>query len=109
MDEYVVEYFNSRVRDTIEEWPSDVTADFGRILELVTIHGPNLRMPYSRAMGDGLFELRARGSSGHARALYCFRAGRRVIVLHAFRKKTRQTADHDLALARRRLKELFRG
>ena len=109
MDEYVVEYFNSRVLETVEDWPADVTADYGRILELVTVHGPNLRMPYSRAMGDGLFELRARGSSGQARALYCFRSGRRVIVLHAFRKKTQQTADHDLALARRRLKELFRG
>jgi phage-related protein len=109
MDQYVVEYFNAKVVEAIEAWPADVTAAYGRVLELIGVYGPNLRMPYSRAMGDGLFELRARGASGNARALYCFRIGRRVVVLHAFRKKSRQTADHDLALARRRLKELSRG
>jgi len=109
MDLFTIDYFHPKVLETIEAWPSDVIADYGRVLELASVYGPNLRMPYSRAMGDGLFELRARGSSGHARALYCFRSGRRIIVLHAFRKKTQQTADHDLALARRRLKEIANG
>ena len=95
--------------EIIEEWPADVVADYARLLELAREYGPNLKMPYSRAMSDGLLEFRVRGSSGHARALYCFRVGRRIVVLHAFRKKTRQTADHDLALARKRLKEIARG
>jgi phage-related protein len=109
MNEFIIEYFNATVLETIEAWPADVVADVGRVLELACAHGPNLKMPYSRAMGDGLFEFRARGSSGQARALYCFRSGQRIVVLHAFRKKTRQTADHDLAVARRRLKEIARG
>lgn len=109
MELFTVDYFHPKVLETIETWPSDVIADYGRILELASVHGPNLRMPYSRAMGDGLFELRVRGSSGHARAMYSFRAGKHIIVLHAFRKKTQQTADHDLALARRRLKEIVNG
>jgi phage-related protein len=109
MNEFTVEYFNASVLATIEEWPADVAADYGRVLELASVYGPNLKMPYSRAMGGGLFEFRARGSSGQARALYCFHMGQRIVVLHAFRKKTRQTADHDLAVARRRLKEIARG
>lgn len=109
MDNFPVEYFHPNVLETIHDWPADVVADYGRVLELAIEHGPTLKMPYSRAMGEGLFELRARGSSGHARALYCFRLGRRIVVLHAFRKKTQQTADHDLALARKRLKEIARG
>jgi phage-related protein len=109
MNDFTIEYFNNSVLETIEEWPADVVADYGRVLELARAHGPNLKMPYSRTMGGGLFEFRVRGSSGHARALYCFRTGQRIVVLHAFRKKTRQTADHDLAVARRRLKEITRG
>lgn len=65
-----------------------------------------LRLPHSRAFGDGLFELRPKGRSGIGRAFYCFLVGKRVIVLHAFIKKTQQTPDRELKLARQRLKEV---
>jgi len=35
--------------------------------------------------------------------------GKRVVVLHAFIKKTQQTPERDLKLARKRLKELQDG
>ena len=35
--------------------------------------------------------------------------GKRVTVLHAFVKKTQQPPDHELKLARKRLKELQNG
>ena len=60
-------------------------------------------------MGGGLFELRPRGRSGIGRAFYCFLVERRVIVVHAFLKKTEQTPDKELKLARRRAKELQNG
>lgn len=41
--------------------------------------------------------------------MYCFLVGRRVVVVHAFIKKTQQTADRDLKLARKRVKELLDG
>lgn len=103
---YEVEYFHARVQREIESWPVDVLADYARLVELLIEHGPSLRLPHSRAFGDGLFELRPRGSSGIGRAFYCFRVGRRIVVLHAFVKKTPQTPEHDLKLARKRLKEL---
>ena len=84
----------------------DVAADYARIVELLVEYGPNLRLPYSRAFGDGLFELRPRGKSGIGRAFYCFLAGQRVVVLHAFIKKSQQTPEHDLKLARKRMKEV---
>lgn len=106
---FVVEYFHSRVQAEIESWPVDVLADYARIVELLIEHGPILKLPYSRAFGDGLFELRPRGRSGIGRAFYCFLVGRRVIVLHAFIKKTQQTPDHEIKLARKRLKEIQSG
>ncbi len=87
----------------------DVLADYARLAELLVEHGPNLRLPHSRAFGDGLFELRPRGRSGIGRAFYCFMIGKRVIVLHAFIKKSQQTPDNELKLARKRLKELIDG
>lgn len=69
---FSVEYFHQRVLTEIESWPVDVLADYARIVELLVEHGPNLKLPYSRAFGDGLFELRPRGRSGIGRAFYVF-------------------------------------
>ena len=106
---FEIEYFHERVLAEIESWPVDVLADSARLAELLIEHGPSLRLPHSRAFGDGLFELRPKGKSGIGRAFYCFLVGKRVVVLHAFIKKTQQTPDKDLKLARKRLKELQHG
>jgi len=103
---FEVEYFHPRVLSEIEGWPVDVLADYARLVELLIEHGPSLRRPHSRALVEGLFELRPRGRSGIGRAFYCFVIGRRVVVLHAFVKKTQQTPDRELKLARKRQKEL---
>lgn len=66
-------------------------------------------MPHSRAMGGGLFELRPRGREGIGRAIYCFVVGQKVIILHAFVKKTQQTPEHELKVARQRMKEVQNG
>ena len=79
------------------------------LLSFYLKYGPSLRLPHSRAFGDGLFELRPRGRAGIGRAFYCFMVGKRVVVLHAFIKKTQQTPDRELKLARKRLKELQDG
>jgi phage-related protein len=106
---YRIEYFHPRVLAEIESWPVDVLADYARLVELLQEHGPNLRLPHSRTMRDGLFELRPSGRSGIGRALYGFLSGNRVIVVHAFIKKTRETPAKELKLARKRLKELKHG
>lgn len=106
---YSIEYFHPKVLAKIEQWPADILADYARIAELLMEHGPNLRLPHSRSMGDGLLELRPRGKSGIGRAFYCFLIGRRAVILHAFVKKSQQTPDRELKLARKRLKELQNG
>lgn len=106
---FELEYYHPRVLADIESWPVDLLADYARLVGLLMKHGPDLRLPHSRALGDGLFELRARGLAGIGRAFYCFVAGRRVVVVHAFVKKTQQTPDRELRIARRRAKELRDG
>ncbi len=108
---YQVEYFHAKVLAEIEAWPIDVLAEYAHLIELLVEYGPGpgLRLPHSRAMGDGLFELRPRGRSGIGRAFYCFLIGRRVVVLHSFIKKTQQTPEKELKLARKRMKEINHG
>ena len=61
---YSVDYYNQRVLDEIESWPVGVLADYARLVELLVEFGPDVRMPHSRTMGGGLFELRPRGREG---------------------------------------------
>lgn len=106
---YAIEYFHARVKAQIESWPDGILADFARIVELLMEFGPNLRMPHSRALGGGLFELRPRGREGIGRAFYCFVSRRRVVILHTFVKKTQVIPEQELKIARKRMKEVQNG
>jgi len=106
---YSIVYFHSRVKAEIESWPDGILADYARIVELLMEFGPNLRMPHSRAIGGGLFELRLRGREGIGRAFYCFVIGQRVVILHAFIKKTPDTPERELKISRKRMKEVQNG
>ena len=106
---FQIDYFHQRVLAEIESWPVDVVADYARLVELLAQHGPSLRLPHSKAFGDGLFELRPRGRSGIGRAFYCFLLGKRIVIVHAFIKKTQETPDKELKLARKRVRELQHG
>jgi phage-related protein len=106
---YSLIYFHAKVKTEIESWPDGILADYARIVELLMEFGPNLRMPHSRAMGGGLFELRLRGREGIGRVFYCFLVSQRVVILHAFVKKTLATPEQELKIARKRLKEVQNG
>jgi len=58
-----------------------------------------------RAVGQGVREIRVRDDSGAYRVIYLATLVDRVLVLHAFQKKTRQTAQKDIDLAAKRLRE----
>ena len=45
------------------------------------IYGPDLGMPRTRAMGDGLFELRIKSIEGIARVFYCTLVDRRIVFV----------------------------
>lgn len=68
--------------------------------------GPNLGMPRTKALSDGLFELRVKGKEGIARVFYCTLAGQRIIMLHSFIKKSQKTPPKEIKLAREHLAEV---
>ncbi len=65
------------------------------------------RPPLSKAIGDGLFELRHVGKL-NTRVLYFFAAGRRIVAVHAIRNKGQAIAAHDRQTALQRMKD-WRG
>ena len=106
---WTITYYSPKVRAEIDALPAGIRANLLRLYDLLTIYGANLRLPHSRALGDGLFELRPRGKEGTGRVFYCTQVGWQVVMLHSFIKKTRETPEHELAIAKRRLKELKHG
>jgi phage-related protein len=68
--------------------------------------GPNLGDPHTKALGDGLFELRLKATEGIARVFYCTLAGRRIVMLHGFIKRSRKTPLRELNTAKSRMKEV---
>ena len=102
-------YFNDRVQKDVLSMPSGILADYLRLTEAMALYGADLRMPHSRALGAGLFELRPKGPEGIGRVFYCTQVGRVIVILHSFIKKTQETPDADMRMARKRLKEVRNG
>ena len=105
---YRIEFYSGNVRADVLEWPAGIAANFAAISQRMVEHGPNVGLPYTRAMGEGLFEIRARGTEGIGRAFFCTLIGQRIVILHGFIKKSQKTPLADLRIARKRLKELHR-
>ena len=104
---YAIDYFCEAVKTEVDVWPVGLRARYRALTLRMMEHGPNLGMPHSRAMGDGLFELRAKSAEGIGRAFYCVLVGRRIIILHEFVKKSDKTPPKELKLARNRMKEVL--
>ncbi|MDE3761465.1 type II toxin-antitoxin system RelE/ParE family toxin [Sinorhizobium meliloti] len=58
------------------------------------------------SVGQGVREIRIRDEAGAFRVIYIAKIEDAVFVLHAFQKKTQQTAKRDLDLAAARLRQV---
>ena len=70
-----------------------------RSMQLLTIHGNQLRMPYSKHLRDGLFELRTILGSDITRLFYFFDEGKIILITHGIVKKTEKTPASDIEYA----------
>ena len=59
-----------------------------------------------QTIGRSVREIRIRDRSGTFRVIYLATLADRVVVLHAFQKKTQRTAKYELDLAAKRLRDL---
>jgi phage-related protein len=93
------------VQRFIDCLPKIPHAKLMRQIDLLEACGPDLGMPHTKPMGDGLIELRARGKL-EVRVLYVFARGRRIYLLHGFIKKSPTTPRNELRIALKRKEEV---
>lgn len=103
---WYITYYNESVEEEILALSDTLLARYLRLAELMLEHGPNLGMPHTKAMGDGLFELRLKGKEGIARVFYCAMVDHEIQMLHTIIKKQQETPSRELRLARQRLREV---
>lgn len=106
--EWTIEFYtdargNSAVAEFIGGLPARERAKVRNALRLLREFGVLLRMPHARPVSEhrDLWELRP----GAIRLFYFAHTGRRFIVLHAFRKKSRKAPRQEIATAERRMAE----
>jgi len=105
--DWSVETLDKMVEAELLALPKDMQARFLRISELLESFGPqHVRMPHARPLVEKLWEMRLTGAAGIGRVIYTAASGRRLIVLHAFVKKTQKTPRRAIDLALRRMTEI---
>ena len=102
---WTITYYNDSVQEEILSMSSGFLGRYLRYSDRMEVYGPDLGMPHTRAMGDGLIELRLKAAEGIARVFYCTMVGRKIVMLHQFTKKSDKTPPRELETAQRRMKE----
>jgi len=102
-----VEFLDQDVQSSLDALPLDIRASFQRIVELIQSHGlERVREPYVKHLEGALWEMRLKGRSGIALAVYVTAVGRRIVVVHVFAKKTQKTPRREIEMALKRAKEV---
>lgn len=98
---------NSKGENSLEKWFDSLEIDefksVAKELKLLELCGNTLKLPHSRSLKNGLFELRERRYG--FRIYYTFLNNRIILMMHAGDKKTQ---DRDIDIARKRLNQLIR-
>lgn len=107
----VVFYKDNRGKQPVQEFinaqDSSSRSKFAKLFRLLQIYGPELMMPYARYLSGGMYELRLRGKN-EVRVFYVWISGNRgrIVLLHAFKKRTQKLPERELEIARTRQKGL---
>lgn len=107
MENYEIVFFEQAdgvqpVAEFIRKLDRKMSAKILRFLELLSEVGPELREPYSKPLGDGIFELRTQVGNDSSRVLYFFYVGKTIVLTNGFIKKTQKTPSSEIELAKKR-------
>ncbi|HTX21859.1 MAG TPA: type II toxin-antitoxin system RelE/ParE family toxin [Candidatus Aquilonibacter sp.] len=109
--DFTVEFYESDggrspVREFLDELKQSDPDDFAAVLTgLFRLrHRQFHREPLTKALGDGLFELRHVGKL-NTRVLWFYMKGRRIVAVHGIRNKSQAIPARDLDTARERRRD----
>ena len=104
---WTITFYSEKVEAETLALPPSILANFLRITELIEEFGPNLGRPHTAPLGQGLFEIRAKGREGVARSVFCSVAGEEIVVLITVIKKGSKIPKRSMDVARQRMKEVL--
>lgn len=79
------------IEEFLNSFDKKMRAKIIGMLEILEERGNTLREPYSKFLGDGIFELRCKFGSDITRILYFFVYERKIVLTNGFVKKTIKT------------------
>ena len=101
--------FLSNSLDPLRAFPADARHEAGFQIDKVQCGlEPDDWKPIS-TIGGGVNEIRIWDEAGTFRVVYVAKLIEAVFVLHCFQKKSQEISQKDIAIAKKRYKELMRG
>lgn len=112
--EFNIEFYETRegkqpAKEFLLSLDVKMRAKMAMILDLLSEYGNELREPYSKNLGEGIFELRAKIGSDISRVLFFFFAGKRIILTNGFIKKTQKTPRKEIEKAKKYIIDYLKG
>lgn len=106
MDGFQIDFYRTAdggcpVREFLDGLEPKMRAKLLGSVALLEANGPQLREPYSKPLGDGIFEVRAKQGNNITRVLYFFFVGKHIILTNGFVKKTQKTPPSEITLAQK--------
>lgn len=102
-------YLTATDRNPVREWLLELSKEdrrvIGKDIQKVEFGWP-IGMPYCRALGHGLWEVRSDVTGTRTARVIFTMVGGEMILLHGFEKKTQKTPKHDIELALKRKREI---
>lgn len=106
---WTITFYSTRVEQETLALPPSILASFLRTAELIEEFGPDLGRPHTAPLGQGLFEIRAKGREGIARSVFCTVKDQEIVVLITIMKKGNRIPKRQMDTARKRMKEVQDG
>lgn len=113
MSNYIINFFKKQdgscpVEEFLDSLDNKMRAKILLAIALLETNGPQLREPYSKPFGDGIFEIRAKQGNNITRTLYFFYDGKQIILTNGFVKKTQKTPSAEIQRAKKYRAEYLR-
>ena len=99
--------FRGDALEALRQFPDSARQDAGFQLDKIQRGRDPDNWKPMRSIGSGVKEIRIRDVTGAFRVIYLATLADAVYVLHCFQKKSEQTSNKDIKLARKRYKELM--
>ena len=112
MSEFKAEFYETEegkkpAKDFMLSQNPKMKAKLFGLVSILEQYGNQLREPYSKPLGDGIFELRCKFGSDITRVLYFFYYEGKIILTNGFVKKTRKTPKEEIQTAKDRRKDFI--